>query len=132
MPLIRPSTLALAVALVACGRGDQLPPPAFGVEEATIAQIHEAMAAGALTARGLVEAYLARIEAYDKQGPALNAIITVNPHALARAATLDAAFEQREFLESLGSETDYRRTEVDTFLRFPAWFDSAFADAAPG
>ena len=65
------------------------------MEEATIAQIHEAMEAGRLTARDLVEAYLARIAKYDRQGPALNALITVNPDALTRAAELDAAFAER-------------------------------------
>jgi Asp-tRNA(Asn)/Glu-tRNA(Gln) amidotransferase A subunit family amidase len=61
----------------------------FEVEEATIGQIHEAMLAGHLTARSVVEAYLERIEAYDKRGPSLNAIIVLNPHALERADELD-------------------------------------------
>ena len=62
----------------------------FDVVEATIADIHGAMQSGTLTARELVEAYLARIEAYDKQGPALNSIIVINANALARADELDA------------------------------------------
>lgn len=64
----------------------------FAVEEATIVEIHEAMRAGRLTARRLVEAYLGRIEAYDKRGPAINALITINPHALATADSLDGIF----------------------------------------
>jgi Asp-tRNA(Asn)/Glu-tRNA(Gln) amidotransferase A subunit family amidase len=48
------------------------------------------MMTGRITARALVERYLERIEAYDKQGPALNAIIVSNPNALARADELDA------------------------------------------
>ena len=43
------------------------------------------MRAGRLTCRGLVEQYLKRIEAYDKTGPAINAIVVVNPDALAQA-----------------------------------------------
>jgi Asp-tRNA(Asn)/Glu-tRNA(Gln) amidotransferase A subunit family amidase len=64
-----------------------------GVEliELTIAEAHEAMLAGTLTARQLVEAYLDRIDAYDKRGPAFNAIIMVNPRARARADSLDDA-----------------------------------------
>jgi Asp-tRNA(Asn)/Glu-tRNA(Gln) amidotransferase A subunit family amidase len=64
-----------------------------GVEliELTIAEAHEAMLAGTLTARQLVEAYLDRIAAYDKRGPAFNAIIMVNPRARARADSLDDA-----------------------------------------
>ncbi len=61
----------------------------FEVVEATIADIHREMEEGRLTARQLVEQYLARIEAYDKQGPAVNAIVVVNPNALARADELD-------------------------------------------
>ncbi|MBI2073822.1 MAG: amidase [Gemmatimonadetes bacterium] len=61
----------------------------FRVEEATIAEIHQAMTAGRLTARQLVQLYLDRIAAYDKQGPGLNAIVTLNPAALARADSLD-------------------------------------------
>jgi amidase len=64
----------------------------FIYEEATIASIHAAMKAGSLTCRDLVQHYLNRIEAYDKQGPGLNAIITINLHALARADELDAQF----------------------------------------
>jgi len=61
----------------------------FDVVEATIADIHRELAAGRLTARELVELYLARIEAYDKRGPAVNAIIVVNPNARAEADELD-------------------------------------------
>jgi len=60
------------------------------VVEATIGELHREMLAGRLTARALVEAYLARIEAYDRKGPSLNAIRVVNPGALARADSLDA------------------------------------------
>lgn len=67
---------------------------AFQIEEATIAEIHAEMVEGRLTARALVEHYLARIVAYDKLGPAINAIITVNPHALERADELDAEFRR--------------------------------------
>ncbi len=62
----------------------------FGVEETTIGDVHRAMREQGLTARHLVEHHLARIEAYDKQGPALNTIITLNPRALERADSLDA------------------------------------------
>jgi amidase len=66
------------------------PPATFVVEEATISQIHAALSAGQLTCRQLVSAYLRRIDAYDKNGPAVNAIILVNPDALAEADALDA------------------------------------------
>jgi Asp-tRNA(Asn)/Glu-tRNA(Gln) amidotransferase A subunit family amidase len=49
------------------------------------------MSSGSLTCRELVQGYLDRIEAYDKQGPHLNAIQTINPRALEEADRLDAA-----------------------------------------
>ncbi|MEE2613187.1 MAG: amidase family protein [Acidobacteriota bacterium] len=87
--------LVLTFGIAACGGADETGRVAFRVEEATIAQIHEAMEAGDLRARDLVEAYLVRIEEYDRRGPALNALVTVNQNALTRAAELDAAFAER-------------------------------------
>jgi len=63
--------------------------PAFPVEETSISAVHEAMRGGRLTCRGLVERYLARIAAYDKAGPAINALVVVNPRALDVADSLD-------------------------------------------
>jgi len=68
------------------------PQTPFNVVEATIAQIHAAFRAKTLTCRALVDAYLARIAAYDKQGPALNAIIIVNPEARRSADLADSRF----------------------------------------
>src|SRR5947209_17548716 len=70
------------------------PPPPFQLEETTIAQIHAAFAIGSLTCRSLVEQYLARIDAYDKKGPALNAIVTINAGALKAADDLDRRYRQ--------------------------------------
>jgi len=64
----------------------------FRVDETSIREIHRAMREQGLTARLLVEHYLARIEAYDKQGPALNAVIAINARALERADSLDAHY----------------------------------------
>jgi amidase len=63
-------------------------------EEATIADIHAALRAKTLTCRGLVQMYLDRIEAYDRKGPALNAIVVTNPDALKVADALDTRFAQ--------------------------------------
>ena len=68
------------------------PPAPFEVAETSIAEIHGAMRGGTLTCRELVEAYLKRIAAYDKTGPAINALIVVNPNALAIADSLDRRF----------------------------------------
>ena len=60
------------------------------VENATIGELGHALAAGDTTAAGLVQAYLARIAAYDRAGPRLNAVREVNPDAPAIAAQSDA------------------------------------------
>ena len=62
----------------------------FPLSEKTIADLQSAMATGELTAQQLVTLYLERIEQLDKQGPAINAIIELNPDVLAIAAELDA------------------------------------------
>jgi amidase len=59
------------------------------LDEVTIDQLQARMAAGALTARQLVEAYLARIEAIDRDGPRLRSIIETNPDAVDIADALD-------------------------------------------
>lgn len=70
-------------------------PQSFRVDEATIASVHAAFKAKTLTCRALVTAYLARIDAYDKTGPALNAIVITNPNALSEADALDAQYRRR-------------------------------------
>ena len=62
----------------------------FDLSTATIADINAAMDANALSSEKLVGLYLKRIEAYDKQGPKLNAVITLNKNAVAEARALDA------------------------------------------
>ncbi len=67
-------------------------PKAFRVEETTIASVHAAFRARTLTCRALVQYYLNRITRFDKQGPAINALITINPDALSIADSLDRRF----------------------------------------
>src|SRR4051812_46134145 len=72
----------------------QTSPVPVRVEEITIAQIHDAMKAGRLTCHALVDAYLRRIDAFDKNGPAINAIVQLNPEAVTQADDLDRRFAQ--------------------------------------
>ena len=86
--------LALIVGALTPGSHAELPAlqqvaPSFDLGEATIADLQRRMTAGQDTARSLVEKYLARIEALDRQGPALHSIIEANPDALAVADALD-------------------------------------------
>lgn len=85
---------ALGVAPMTGQSRQTAPPPsplaAFDVMEKTIEQLQRAMEERAVTSRQLVDIYLARIEAYDQRGPALNAVVAVNPEARAAADALDA------------------------------------------
>ena len=64
----------------------------FRIEEASIADIHAAYRAGTTNARSVTQAFLDRIAAYDRQGPALWSIIVTNPNALSDADALDRHF----------------------------------------
>ena len=84
--------LTMGLVLTAPAKADAF--QLFRTDEATIADIHAALKARTLTCRALVQMYLDRIEAYDKKGPALNAIVAVNANALTVADALDVKFEQ--------------------------------------
>lgn len=66
----------------------------FTLEEATIAQAHEAMRGGRLTCRALVDGYLKRIASFDKNGPAINSLVMVNPSVVEQAEELDRRFQR--------------------------------------
>jgi Asp-tRNA(Asn)/Glu-tRNA(Gln) amidotransferase A subunit family amidase len=68
-------------------------PAPFHLQEATIAGIHSAFAAGRLTCAQLTRAYLDRIDAYNLKGPALRALITVNAKAMDVAAEMDRQYK---------------------------------------
>src|SRR3954466_1998416 len=78
------------VALIVCAN---LRAATFDLSQAGIPEIQAAVDSGALTYEKLVTLYLARIAAYDTQGPALNTVITLNPKALETAKALDAEFK---------------------------------------
>ncbi len=93
-PLIRrPRLRAQLVVLVLASA---LPPfqsaaaQTLTLSSATIEDLNAAFDAGTLTSERLIELYLARIEAYDQRGPALNAVLHLNAGALAAARALDA------------------------------------------
>jgi amidase len=103
MVRVRNATVLSAVVWAAATVGAGLPaavsaaptcPIAAGpvnVTTATVPQLRAALAAGTVTSRRLTEAYLARIAAVNHAGPALHAVITVAPNALAQADAADAA-----------------------------------------
>ncbi len=66
----------------------------FDLNEATIADIQQTVKSGQYTARSITQLYLTRIESLDKQGPAINSVIELNPDALTIADELDREFKQ--------------------------------------
>jgi amidase len=84
--------LTSAVALIAALLGTTVPVSAKPVEfdQATIADLNAAFAAGTLTAEKLMELCLARIKAFDRAGPGLHAVMALNPKAMEQAKALDA------------------------------------------
>lgn len=68
-------------------------PTTFRLLETTCARIQEVYRSGELSARELVQLYLDRIDAYDRNGPGINSIITVSPTALEDADDMDSAFK---------------------------------------
>jgi Asp-tRNA(Asn)/Glu-tRNA(Gln) amidotransferase A subunit family amidase len=69
--------------------------PLYDVMEKSIVELQEAMTRGEVTSKELVAAYVARIAAYDRSGPSLNAFITVNAAALEAADALDRERAQK-------------------------------------
>ena len=64
-------------------------PPAFELDEVTIAELQSSMSSGKYTAHSLTRKYLERIEDIDKHGPAIKSVLEINPEALAIAIQLD-------------------------------------------
>jgi amidase len=77
----------------AAGALQTLPP--FDLEEATIASLQQRMESGRDSARSLAEKYIARIDAVDRNGPALRSVLEINPDALSIADRLDAERKSR-------------------------------------
>jgi amidase len=80
--------VAFAAALLATAAPVQAKQIPF--DQASIAQLEAAMAAGTLTSEKLVQMCLDRIKAFDRDGPKLHAVMAINPHALEEARALDA------------------------------------------
>ncbi len=87
----------LLLAGFAAGLLAQAPARAASVEfdDASVAELQAAMKAGTLTSEKLVQLCLARIQAYDNQGPKLHAVMALNPKALEEARALDAELKAK-------------------------------------
>ncbi len=106
------------------------PPRVLDLEHANVLDIQDAFDHG-LTAERLVEAYLARIEAYDQQGPAINAILTLNPAALETARALDAERAEHGPRSPLHGIPIIVKDNIDTEDLTTTGGARAFADLPP-
>jgi len=85
----------------------------FDPTEVGIAELREALDDGSVTSVALVESYLRRIEAYDRDGPALNSVVVPNPAALDDALASD---QRRSHGELLGPLDGIPYTAKDSYL----------------
>jgi len=83
------AVLLLASEIVPAAQADERAAASFELEETGIADLQQRMQAGELTAHAITQLYLDRVAAIDKTGPAINAVIELNPDALAIADQLD-------------------------------------------
>lgn len=106
---------ALALSSLPPMPGSAEKPTRFDVAEASIADIHRALLSGRTTCRAVVQGYLDRIEAYDDDGPAVNAVISVNADAIAEARAFDRSFRRgRGIGDPLGCVPVLIKDNLDT------------------
>ena len=86
----------------------------FNLEEATVARLLQDQRLGRLTARRIVEQYLSRIQALDRNGPSLHAVIELNPDALTVADALDAERNARGLRGPLHGVPVLIKDNIDT------------------
>ena len=87
----------------------------FTYVEGTISQAQAALKSGEMTCEEMVQGYLARIQAYDRQGPSLQSVIAVNPNALDDARDLDQFYATDGFKGPLHCVTVLLKDNFDTF-----------------
>src|SRR3989442_1781684 len=85
-------TTGLLVIAASLAASAQQTRASFHLQEATIANIRDAFVAGQITCAQLTRLYLDRIDAYNLRGPALHAIITVNPKSMDTATEMDRQY----------------------------------------
>jgi amidase len=103
----------------------------FAYSEATVAQLQAEMAAGRLTSERLTSEYIARILKLDQDGPGVNAIIELNPDAIAMARQADALRRQGRVLGPLHGIPVLLKANIDTGDRMQTTAGSLALAGAP-
>lgn len=130
--------LVVAGMLSACGSDNNeadsvvVTPVPYKFVEGTIEQMQTSIKTGGITCHDVVKGYLQRIAAYDKQGPALNAVITVSTTALAEADKLDAYYKaNKQLIGPLHCVTVLPKDNIDTFDMPTSAGSAAMIDSQP-
>jgi amidase len=128
-----------AALLPACAAARALPlsaatgPKPFELDELTIGDLQKALESGELTSQSLVRKYLARIEEIDRNGPALNSVIEINPDALAMADALDRERQEKRLRGPLHGVPVLIKDNIDTADRMQTTAGSlALLGSTPG
>ncbi|MBW8862926.1 MAG: amidase, partial [Acidobacteria bacterium] len=111
--------------------GSTQAPSGFPLEEATVGELQDAMAAGRYTSRRLVELYTERIAAIDRSGPTLRSVIELNPDALAIADGLDAERKSGRVRGSLHGIPVLVKDNIDTADRMMTTAGSLALEGPP-
>jgi amidase len=108
--------IAMMFALLSVPFANCAPAPdrSFHLMETSIVDIHKALQDGTLTCHSLVQQYLDRINAYDQRGPALDAMLYINPKSLEQADVFDKNFKRTHKLRSLGCVPLILKDNFDT------------------
>lgn len=109
----------------------QPPQRSFNIVEATIDDVRAALASKQITCRALVEQYIKRIEAYDKSGPTLNTVQTINRRAVEEAARLDAAYAASGPVGPLHCVPVLLKDQVETSDMPTSYGSAVFKDFTP-
>src|SRR5262245_24152983 len=125
--MTRMFALVIAIGLTAV----QPQPAPFRLVEAGIDDVRAALASKRLTCRTLVDLYLKRIEAYDKTGPAINAVQTVNVRARQEAERLDATFASSGPVGPLHCVPVLVKDQVETSDMPTTYGSAVFKDFVP-
>src|SRR5690242_1768667 len=129
--MARSLVLIVALAAVAAAQSASQDQAVVPVEEATIAQLQEWLRAGRYTSRQLTDAYLERIEAIDRRGPTLRAIIELNPDARRDAGVLDRERRERGARGPLHGIPVLIKDNIDTGDRMQTTAGSLALDGTP-
>src|ERR1051326_7992531 len=125
-------TSAAASVLAMATRTSALTPPAFELDELTLAELQQGLQSGKFSSRSLVEKYTNRVNDIDRRGPTLRAVIELNPDAESIAAALDRERKERGARGPLHGIPLLLKDNIDTQDRMMTTAGSrALVDAKP-